>query len=264
MNEIKELATVEYDVQPRTILRPPVHYPESDGEPMAETDTHRKQMMYLIDALEDYFRDDPNVYVAGNLFLYYQEGSPAKVVAPDVFVVKGVPKRDRRTYQLWKENEQGPDVVFELTSKSTQHEDLGPKKGIYEMLEVEEYFLFDPFGEYLEPRLMGLRLTRWGYQRIEENPLVSQVLGLELRVEGDFLRLVDPATGEKLLTFSEWHLAHQAEAQARLRAEIRAAEEAQARRRMEAELKQLQAELARLREETDHTSRPESEEKSND
>jgi Uma2 family endonuclease len=263
MSKINELATVEYDVQPRTIFRPPVHYPESDGEPMAETDTHRKQMMYLIDALEDYFRDDPNVYVAGNLFLYYQEGDPTKVVAPDVFVVKGVAKRDRRTYQLWKENDQGPDVVFELTSKSTQKEDLGAKKGTYQKLGVEEYFLFDPFGEYLEPRLMGLRLTRWGYHRIESEPMVSRVLGLELRVEGDFLRLVDPATGEKLLTFSEWHLAHQAEAQARRRAEIRAAEEAQARRQMEAELKQLQAELARLRGKTGHTFRPEPEENLN-
>ncbi|MDY7076079.1 MAG: hypothetical protein SXV54_04050 [Chloroflexota bacterium] len=73
---------------------------------MAETDTHRKQMMYLLDALEDHFRNDPNVYVAGNLFLYYEEGDPTEVVAPDVFVVKGVPKRDRRIYQV-VEREQG-------------------------------------------------------------------------------------------------------------------------------------------------------------
>lgn len=231
MAKVKEVATVEYEARPRTVFRPPVYYPGSDGEPMAETDTHRKQVMYLLDALEDYFRDDPNVYVAGNLFVYYREGDPTKVVAPDVFVAKGVIKRDRRIYQVWKEDK-GPDVVFELTSRSTRQEDLGPKKGIYEMLGVEEYFIFDPLGEHLEPHLVGFRLAEWGYRRIEEDVLVSRVLGLELRVEvsrsgrEEMLRLVDPATGEKLLT--------PLEAQ-------------EARRHAEAEVERLQAELARLR-----------------
>ena len=232
MAEVKEVATIEYKARPRTFFRPPVYYPESDGEPMAETDAHINLLIYLREALADYFRDDPNVYVAGNLFVYYEEDDPSKVVAPDVFVVKGAPKRDRRIYQVWKED-QGPDVVFELTSRGTRREDMGPKKGIYEMLEVEEYFLFDPFGEYLKPRLVGFRLAEWGYRRIEgEEPLVSRVLGLELRVEGDFLRLVDPATGEKLLTPLEAQ-------EARRRAEIRA-------QQAEAEVERLRAELARL------------------
>jgi len=240
MTEIKEVATVEYEARPRIIFRPPVYYPESDGEPMAETDTHINLLIYLREALTDYFRDDPDVYVAGNLLVYYQEGNPTRFIAPDVFVVKGVPKRNRRIYQVWKE-EKGPDVVFELTSRSTRQEDLGPKKGIYEVLGVEEYFIFDPLGEHLEPRLVGFRLVEWGYRRIEgEEPLVSRVLGLELRVEGDMLRLVDPATGEKLLTPLEAQ-------EARRHAEALAAQEAQARRRAESEVERLRAELARLR-----------------
>jgi Uma2 family endonuclease len=226
MAEIKEVATIEYEVRRRAAFRPPIYYPASDGEPMAETDTHIKLMIYLREALADFFRDALDVYVAANLFVYYQEGDPTKVVAPDVFVAKGVPKHDRRIYQMWKEDK-GPDVVFELTSRSTRQEDLGPKKGIYEVMGVEEYFIFDPLGEYLEPRLVGFRLAKWGYQRIEEaeGPLVSQVLGLELRVEGKTLRLIDPATRKKLLT--------PLEAQ-------------EARRRAEAEVERLRAELARL------------------
>ncbi|MCK4472125.1 MAG: Uma2 family endonuclease [Anaerolineae bacterium] len=206
-----------------------IYYPESDGKPLAETDTHIKLLIYLHEALADHFRGDPNIYVAGNLFVYYQEGDPTEVVAPDVFVVRGVPKRDRRIYQVWKE-EKAPDVVFELTSRGTRQKDLGSKKGVYEVLGVEEYFLFDPFGEYLTPRLVGFRLARWGYRQIEdEEPLVSRVLGLELRVEGEMLRLVDPATGEKLLT--------PLEAQ-------------EARRQAEAEVERLRVELACLRGET--------------
>jgi len=227
MTEVKEVAAIEYEARPRPVFRPPVYYPESDGEPMAETDEHINLLIYLREALADYFRNESDIYVAANLLVYYQEGDPTEVVAPDVFVVKGVAKRDRRIYQVWKE-EKGPDIVFELTSRSTRQRDLGPKKGIYEMLGVEEYFIFDPLGEYLEPRLVGFRLAEWGYRRIEEEPLISHVLGLELRVEGKMLRLVNPAAGEKLLT--------PLEAQ-------------EARRQAEAEVERLQAELARMREE---------------
>ncbi len=225
IKKIDEDLAEEYKMRPCTVFQPPVYYPASDGKPVAETDIHISQLTYLREALRDYFRDDPKVYVSGNLFFYYEEDDPTKVVAPDVFVVKGVAKRDRRIYQLWKEYEQAPDVVFELTSWVTRQEDLGLKKGLYEVLGVEEYFLFDAFGEYLEPRLIGLRLGEWSYRRMEEVPLVSQVLGLELRVEGDFLRLVDLATGEKLLTSQEVRERH---------------------RRAEAEVARLQAELARL------------------
>ncbi|HID64173.1 MAG TPA: hypothetical protein EYP49_15750 [Anaerolineae bacterium] len=74
----RALAEVEEKVKekewPPIVLRPPIYYPESDGKPMAETDTHINTLIYLREALRDYFRDDPQVYVAGNLFLYYEEG----------------------------------------------------------------------------------------------------------------------------------------------------------------------------------------------
>lgn len=248
MTPIKEVATIEYAVRPRVTFRPHIYYPESDGEPMGETDTHINLLTYLREALLDYFRDEPHVYVAGNLFVYYEEGDPTKVVAPDTFVVKGAPKRIRRIYQVWKEHK-GPDVVFELTSRSTRKKDLGPKKEIYEMLGVEEYFVFDPLGEYLEPRLVGFRLAEWKkYRRIEgEEPLVSRVLGLELRAEGDMLRLVDPVTGKKLLTPLEAQEAYRAEAQAR-RAEAQARQQAEVRaHQAQVEIERLRAELARLR-----------------
>ena len=57
---------------------------------MAESDTHRDLMIDLIAMLREYFRDDPHVYISGNLLLYYEEGNPRRSVAPDVFVVKGI------------------------------------------------------------------------------------------------------------------------------------------------------------------------------
>lgn len=197
----------------------PVHYPESDGKPMAETDVHRREMFDLIGALDDRFRDDPDVYVAGNLFLYYVEGDPRKVVAPDVFVVKGVPKGNRRTYKLWEEGHV-PCLVIELTSDSTRQEDLDSKKSCYARLGVEEYFIHDPLGDYLEPPLQGFRLEGGQYQRIAPAPdgsLEIHGLGLKLRKEGERSRLID-ATGEPLPRPEEAY--QQARELARLRKEL--------------------------------------------
>jgi hypothetical protein len=58
--------------------------------------------------------------------------------------------------------------------------------------------------------------------------LVSQELGLELRVEEGRLRLVNPATGGRLLTPAEAQAARRAEATAR-QAEASARREAEAR-----------------------------------
>jgi Uma2 family endonuclease len=233
-----------------------IHYPESDGKPMGETDVHIDALIYLREALRDHFRDDPQVYVAGNMLLYYEEGNPAACVAPDVFVVQGVAKGERRTYRLWDEG-QPPAVVFEITSRGSRLEDLGTKRAVYAMLAVREYFLYDPLGEYLRPPLQGYRLQEGEYQRLlpgTEDRFVSQALSLELRLENGRLRVFNPATGERLLTPAEALVARRTEAAARrAEAEARQAEaiarqaEAAARQAAEAELEQLRAELARLR-----------------
>ena len=243
-------------MEPIATAQQPIYYPESDGKPMAETDVHIDVLIYLREALRDYFREAPHMYVAGNMLLYYEEGNPAACVAPDVFVVQGVAKGERRTYRVWEEGHP-PAVVFEITSRGTRLEDLGTKRALYAMLGVREYFLYDPLGEYLRPPLQGYRLQEGEYQRMAPGgagELASQELGLELQVEDGRLRLVNPATGERLLTPAEAQAAHRVEAAAhRAEAAARQAEaaarqaEATARRAAEAEVERLRAELARLR-----------------
>src|ERR1700757_1155343 len=126
----------------------PIHYPETDGKPIGETDVHIDALIYLREALRDHFRDAPQVYVAGNMLLYYEEGNPTSCVAPDVFVVQGVAKRERRAYRVWEEG-QPPTVVCEITSRASRLEDMGTKRALYAMLGVREYFLYDPLDEYL-------------------------------------------------------------------------------------------------------------------
>ncbi len=183
-----------------------VHYPDSDGQPMAETPIHRQNLTDLIGMIEDRFADDPMVYVSGNMFLYYVEGVPSRNVAPDVFVVRGVDKGlKRRVYKVWTEGH-APDLVIELTSDSTKDEDVEKKFGIYrDVLKVKEYFLFDPEGEWLDPPLRGYRLKDGAYVSIEpvEGRLPSEVLGVHLERDGLFLRLWDPSSGRRIPTRPE-------------------------------------------------------------
>ncbi len=182
-------------------LRQEVEYPESDGQPMAETTLHRKVMNDLIHGFERRYRDTPDVWVGGNLFLYYREGDPRGVVSPDVLVVRGVPKWDRRIFKLWEEGHP-PCLVIEVTSARTSREDLRQKKECYERLGVEEYVLFDPYSEYLHPRLQGYRLAGGRYQPIpltEDGSLESRTTGVMMRGEGEKLRLVEIDTGKPLL-----------------------------------------------------------------
>lgn len=180
-------------------------YPTSDGRPMAETDHHRKLMNDLIQTLEAYYADEPRVYVSGNLLLFYEPGNRRRPISPDVFVVKGVPKHERLNYLIWEESK-GPDITIELTSSSTRHEDRETKFRRYrDVLRVKEYFLFDPFGDYLKPPLQGYRLRGGVYQSIRpvQGRLPSKILGLHLERRGSDLRLYDPAEKQWLPTPQE-------------------------------------------------------------
>jgi Uma2 family endonuclease len=215
-----------------------ISYPTGDGKPMAETDLHRMLMNDIIDTLIRYYRPEPDVYVSGNLLVFYEEGNKHKHLAPDCFVVKGVPKQLRENYLLWEEKPL--DVVFEFTSKSTKTEDTKKKLALYrDLLGVQEYFLFDPYEEYLKPSMQG-------FQRINDEfhpmPLVngtlfSEILQLDLVRQGTMLRLRVPATGEFLRNHDEIESAADVERIAR--EQIEAAEE---------RAQQAEVELARLRE----------------
>ena len=223
-----------------------VHYPCSDDQPMAESEFQLVPMLYLLTVLRTHFRHREDVYVGGDMFVYYEEGNPGAVVAPDVFVVIGAPKRaehPRDTYKLWEEPK-GPDFVLEVLSSSTWKADLGPKRALYASLGVAEYWLFDPTREHLlSPPLRGMRLAGREYRELPALQLAasaptlrSEVLGLDLRLDHGTLRFRDPATGEDLL-------GHDEERSARREAETRVRREAAARH--DAEVRAEQADAAR-------------------
>ena len=208
----------------------PVDYPDSDGQPVAETDFQRGPLWYANDVLARRFRHREDVYVSANMFVYYEEGKPASVVAPDVFVVLGAPKYDRRSYRIWEEPK-GPDFVLEITSRSTRRVDQGPKRRVYADLGVAEYWQFDPTADYLVPPLQGGRLAAGRYVPLPLRPTPggaafgrSEVLGLDLGLVEGRLRFRDPTSGRDLLSSEELEDLVEQEMKARRAAEARVAE----------------------------------------
>ncbi len=239
-------------MQEKIHAAPTLVYPESDGEPMAETGRHVRLLLDMIETIDWHFRDAPDVHVCGNMFLYYEEGNPRKVISPDVFMVRGVSKKDLRTYKTW---EQQPylDFVLELASPSTYTKDFNEKKTIYEkILRVKEYYIYDPYGE-IHPSFIGFRLVGGSYEEIAfvDGRLPSETLGLELGERDGALRLYDPVKdawfGPGREHAAEAETLASEETRARQEAESHAAAESLARQEAESRAQHAEAELEKLR-----------------
>jgi Uma2 family endonuclease len=227
-----------------------IEYPESDGEPMGETDLHRNWMIRIHDMLTCRYRGE-RVYVGSDLLVYFEEGSPYRYVVPDVFVVLDCPPGNRNTFKIWEEGIP-TTVAFEVTSRSTRRRDIVHKPKAYAEIGVREYFLYDPTCEYLLPPLRGFRLSAESYTEIEPDfsgRLPSRELGLGLCLEAGRLVMYDQRTGQPLRTEAE------IERRAREAAELRAAEESNARQSLEEEVQRLR-ELLRARSLSDDLSGP--------
>ena len=214
---------------PQTSLAPPVVVYDTDDLPMPEGGFQFNAVSYAVLALRVHFAHRADVFVAGNMFIYDQEGNPNS--APDVFVVFGIPNHTRSTFLLWEERT--PDFVMEIASASTVERDRVEKRRRYATLGVKEYWQYDPVGTLLEPPLHGSVLDGGEYAALPSRALAdgaveaySPVLGLHVRMAGEMLRFHDPASGRDLLT-------HQDEARARQDAEARMAD-------LEARLRALQ------------------------
>ena len=214
---------------------PSIEYPDSDGEPMADNDWQFTALTNTASALRVRYQDRPDVYVAGDMLVYYRMNDNQTRVAPDVYVVFGALGNHRRSsWRTWQEGKP-PDFVLEVASPGTWERDAGDKRRIYAEMGVTEYWRFDPTGDCFTPPLVGERLENGVYREIplstEDGILrgYSELLGLDLCVlPGLELRLYDPATGEWLHTHQESEAARQVEAAARQVAEtaLEAAEDA--------------------------------------
>jgi Uma2 family endonuclease len=208
-----------------------IFYPSEDGEPLAETSVHADAIITTVAVLRNYLSEkfsERSPVVLADQFLYYAQGFSRLRVAPDVMVIFDIPQQPYDNYKIW-ETGQVPSVIFEMTSASTQAHDQAKKRELYESIGVQEYWLFDPKGEWIPEKLRGYR-RQANLPANEQELLVyeaiadglSQVLGLRLEVEGSLIGFYRQDNGEKLLIPSELFSAWQEEIQRADLAEERA------------------------------------------
>jgi Uma2 family endonuclease len=199
-----------------------IFYPSEDGEPLAETSVHADAIIATVAVLCNYLAEKfaaRSPVVLADQFLYYANGFPRLRVAPDVMVIFDIPQQPYDNYKIW-ETGKVPSIIFEITSASTQAHDQAKKRELYESIGVQEYWLFDPKGEWIPEKLRGYR-RQANLPENEETSLVydaiadgfSQVLGLRLEVEGALIGFYRQDNGEKLLIPSELFRALQEQTQ---------------------------------------------------
>ena len=187
---------------------PKIIYPESDGQPLADNTLQFRYITTIQGGIDALFADNPNVFVAGDLFWYAVKGEPDAKQAPDVMVVFGRPKGDRRSYKQWEEENIPPQVVFEIASISNTRNELeGKKLEFYEHHGVEEYYIFDPDRGSLKGwlrRFSSLQpiseMSGWISPRLKVRLEVSdgtlQLYGPDGEVFGSYVEIIGKANRE--------------------------------------------------------------------
>jgi hypothetical protein len=117
------------------------------------------------------------------------EGHPEIRVAPDVMVALGRPKGKRGFYRQWQENNQPPQVVFEILSPGNPLKEMTKKLKFYDHHGVEEYYVYDPD----DNELTGLQRINGELTIIEEmGNWVSPLLGIKFELDAETLRVHYP------------------------------------------------------------------------
>ena len=166
-----------------------VIYPDSDGKPMANNTKQFRWILVIQQNLDWLYADNPNVFVAGDLFWYPIQGQNTIVNAPDVMVVFGRPKGDRGSYKQWEEEDIAPQVVFEILSPGNSQDEMDRKLLFYERYGVDEYYIYNPERNQLRGWLRG----EYGLDVIE--PMadwISPRLEIRFDLSGEELQIYRP------------------------------------------------------------------------
>ncbi len=226
-----------------------VIYPDCDGNPMSDNTRQFRWIVVIKENLEILFDEDPNVFVAGDLLWYPEEGNNKLRQAPDVMVAMGRPKGDRGSYKQWEEGNVPPQVVFEILSPGNRLTEMAKKQKFYERYGVEEYYVFDP--DRLD--FHGWIRSQAGSLEVIEQPenWTSPRLGIRFELQEEQFTIYRP-DGDRFLTSTELaKLAEQQRQEAqqqRQEAEQQRQEAQQQRQEAEQQRQRAESAEARLRE----------------
>lgn len=200
-------------------------YPDCDGNPMSDNTKQFRWIVTIKENLELLYAEHPDVFVAGDLLWYPVEGNNTIRQAPDIMVAIGTAKRDRGSYQQWKEAGIAPQVVFEILSPGNRLAEMQRKLSFYERYGVEEYYIYDPdridFAGWtrIDGRLESISPAEGSSE--DPHSWTSPILKIRFELEPDTLQIYRP-DGQLFLSFLDLDLRRQAAEQRADTAEQRA------------------------------------------
>lgn len=184
-----------------TISKLETIYPSSDGQPMAESTEHYQWIVTITGGLESLFKDDENVFVAGDLLWYPVEGKPEIRRAPDAMVVFGRPRGARGSYIQHLEAKIAPQVVFEILSRGNRILEMSRKFDFYQTYGVEEYYVYDHLSNDLAIWMRNPETEKLEVVDDVQN-WISPRLGIRFELTDQSLNIFNPDE-TKFLTYLE-------------------------------------------------------------
>jgi Uma2 family endonuclease len=147
-----------------------------EEESVPETILHAELIEYLVAVLKWLFRRQ-SCTVCKNLAFFAPPERNAPPVAPDIAVIKGIPRQPLNSWRVGKTGP-APHVVFEILSAETWKKDVQEKPLAYAQMGVHECFAYDPnltpLAGTTAQRLFGWRL----------DPASGSMTALTLQPEG--------------------------------------------------------------------------------
>jgi len=217
-------------------------YPDCDGNPIAENTLQFDWIVTIKGGLDALFKDDPDVFVAGDLLWYPVEGDNKTRTAPDAMVAFGRPKGPRGSYKQWEENNIAPQVVFEVLSPGNRSGEMAQKFAFYQDFGVEEYYQYDPDREIRPGRRKPLRGWLRSKNQLIEVPSMQGFVSPRTKIRFELGKGKDSLTiyrpdGKPFIGFVE----------NQERAEIAERNAQAAERRLQIERERTEALMAKLR-----------------
>jgi Uma2 family endonuclease len=180
-----------------------VYYPAEEARTVPLSTEALRLIFYLYQALLTLFADRDDVYVGADQFIYWVRGDADQKLAPDGYVLFGVPKQPYRpVIRTWEEGAT-PRFVAEISSEDSRTDDRGRKLRIYrDVLRCDEYLIYD------EPRKEVLFYRRQGGQFLLQQPDAlgrqwSQALGCFFGADPRTLLRVYGPDGKPIEQFEE-------------------------------------------------------------
>jgi Uma2 family endonuclease len=224
---------------------------QTEEELMPAGGLHGQLIAYIVELLRHVLVDRGLMLLIDTFLLYRDERGVKQRIAPDLLLM---PARFPPPSAYDLDEEPPPLLLMEVTSPKSRVADMEHKSAFYMNLGVPAYLAIDAITSTGRLR-RRIELHLWRrvdgeMQAItpdEDDGFSLPEMGVRVLADGQCIRFIDLATGERLLDSSELAASLVAERQQRSAEHQARIAEHQARQRAEAELARLQAELRKLR-----------------